>query len=172
MGWAISQTNWPSSQSKLVLYPIKCKQWITGRSPHDVYLLMQAHYDNFREYDVTQSNGTIANIILITHRFVIFDSIKVNQMPTIHTLFFSKQSDRYQNIFLYHLLLCLEYHSVPDNKDHGANMGPIWVIAAPDGPHVGPMNLAIRDVIWRGTGTENENENITHYYIKSIFHFS
>ena len=23
-------------------------------------------------------------------------------------------------------------------------MGPTWVLSAPDGPHVGPMNLAIR----------------------------
>ena len=28
-------------------------------------------------------------------------------------------------------------------------MGPTWVLSAPDGPHVGPMNLAIRGwVIW------------------------
>ena len=33
-----------------------------------------------------------------------------------------------------------------DNKVHGANMGPTWVLSAPDGPHVGPMNLAIRGV--------------------------
>ena len=32
----------------------------------------------------------------------------------------------------------------PDNKVHGANMGPIWVLSPPVGPHVGPMNLAIR----------------------------
>ena len=32
----------------------------------------------------------------------------------------------------------------PDSKIRGANMGPIWVLSAPDGPHVGPMNLAIR----------------------------
>ena len=32
----------------------------------------------------------------------------------------------------------------PDNKVHRANMGPTWVLSAPDGPHVGPMNLAIR----------------------------
>ena len=32
----------------------------------------------------------------------------------------------------------------PDNKVHGANMGPTWVLSAPDGPHVGPMNLVIR----------------------------
>ena len=35
----------------------------------------------------------------------------------------------------------------PDSKVHGANMGPTWVLAAPDGPHVGPMNLAIRGLI-------------------------
>ena len=34
---------------------------------------------------------------------------------------------------------------IPDSKVHGANMGPIWVLSAPDGPHVGPMNLAIRN---------------------------
>ena len=34
----------------------------------------------------------------------------------------------------------------PDSKVHGANMGPTWVLSAPDGPHVGPMNLAIREV--------------------------
>ena len=32
----------------------------------------------------------------------------------------------------------------PDSKVHGANMGPIWVLSAQDGPHIGPMNLAIR----------------------------
>ena len=40
----------------------------------------------------------------------------------------------------------LEYEtcSYPDSKVHGANMGPTWVLSAPDGPHVGPMSLAIR----------------------------
>ena len=32
----------------------------------------------------------------------------------------------------------------PDSKVRGANMGPTWVLSAPDGPHVGPMNLVIR----------------------------
>ena len=31
-----------------------------------------------------------------------------------------------------------------DCKIHGASMGPTWVLSAPYGPHVGPMNLAIR----------------------------
>ena len=33
----------------------------------------------------------------------------------------------------------------PDSKVHGANMGPTWALSAPGGPHVGPMNLAIRE---------------------------
>ena len=32
---------------------------------------------------------------------------------------------------------------IPDSNVHGANIGPTWVLSAPDGPHVGPMNLAI-----------------------------
>ena len=31
----------------------------------------------------------------------------------------------------------------PDSKVHGANMGPTWVLSAPDGPHVDPMICAI-----------------------------
>ena len=34
---------------------------------------------------------------------------------------------------------------IPDSQVHGANIGPTWVLSAPDGPHVGPMNLAIAD---------------------------
>ena len=34
----------------------------------------------------------------------------------------------------------------PDNKVHGANMGPIWGQQDPGGPHVGPMNFAICEV--------------------------
>ena len=32
-------------------------------------------------------------------------------------------------------------NTTPNSKVHGANM----VMSAPDGPHIGPMNLAIRD---------------------------
>ena len=35
---------------------------------------------------------------------------------------------------------------VPDSKVHEANMGPNWVLSASDGPHVGPMKLAIRSI--------------------------
>ena len=31
-------------------------------------------------------------------------------------------------------------------------MGPTWILPAPDGPHVGPMNLAIRDIAKHSEG--------------------
>ena len=41
--------------------------------------------------------------------------------------------------------LLTHFHTYyPDSKVHGANMGSTWVLSAPDGPYVGPMNLAIR----------------------------
>ena len=44
--------------------------------------------------------------------------------------------------------IILTNDSYPDNKVHGVNMGPTWVLSAPDGPHASPMNLAIRVVYW------------------------
>ena len=41
-------------------------------------------------------------------------------------------------------IICIGVFLYPDSKVHGANMGPTWVLSAPDGPHVSPMNLAIR----------------------------
>ena len=40
--------------------------------------------------------------------------------------------------------------AIPDSKVHGANMGPTWVLSAPDGPHVGPMNISIWDMVSLG----------------------
>ena len=33
----------------------------------------------------------------------------------------------------------------PHSKVYGTTMGPTWVLTTPDGPHIGPMNLAIRE---------------------------
>ena len=41
---------------------------------------------------------------------------------------------------------CRNDPGFPDSKVRGANMGPTWVLSAPDGPHVGTMNLAI--MVW------------------------
>ena len=38
--------------------------------------------------------------------------------------------------------------SNPDSKVHEDNMGPNWVLSAPDGPRVGSMYLAIRELLF------------------------
>ena len=49
-------------------------------------------------------------------------------------------------LFPWEVLMTVVYIATkPDNKVHGANLGPTWVLSAPDGPHVGPMKLAIRE---------------------------
>ena len=47
----------------------------------------------------------------------------------------------------YHIHKDVSGGNIPDSKVHWANMGPAWVLLAPDRPHVGPMNLAIRDIL-------------------------
>ena len=58
--------------------------------------------------------------------------------------------------------------NTPDSKVYGANMGPTWVLSAPDGPHVGPMNLAIRDTTLFTFNTHWAHQNCRHYQM----HFS
>ena len=47
--------------------------------------------------------------------------------------------------FHFYLVWGRSIRHIPDSKVHGANTGPTWVLLAPDGFHVGPMNLAVRD---------------------------
>ena len=54
-------------------------------------------------------------------------------------------------------------HTLPDSKVHVANMGPTWVLSAPEWLYVGPMNLAIRDAFervntWRPEAWFTNNE--------------
>ena len=47
-----------------------------------------------------------------------------------------------------HAITCtmlIQFYDTPESKVHGANMGPTWVLSAPDGPNVSPMKFAIRD---------------------------
>ena len=46
-----------------------------------------------------------------------------------------------------HLHVSFVNDSNPNNKVHGANMGPIWSLQDPDGPHVGPMNCAFLEYV-------------------------
>ena len=38
---------------------------------------------------------------------------------------------------------CIIFNAFPDNKVHGANVGPTWARQDPGGLHVGHMNFAI-----------------------------
>ena len=58
----------------------------------------------------------------------------------------------------------------PDNKVHGANMGPTWVLSAPDGPHVGPVNLASMGINGTCSILANEIPRMMHLFIKSLTH--
>ena len=42
-----------------------------------------------------------------------------------------------------HVMTLWHGNARPDSKVHGANMGPIWILHDPGGPHVSPMNLTI-----------------------------
>ena len=63
-------------------------------------------------------------------------------------------------------------YPVPDNKVHVANMGSTWVLSVPDGPHVGPMNLAIRVLIMNdATSRSGIDEAIQHHWVPGPFSF-
>ena len=50
----------------------------------------------------------------------------------------------------------------PDSKVHGADIGPTWVLSAPDGPHVDPMHLAIRTYL-------QQRPINNHWLVKPIY---
>ena len=46
----------------------------------------------------------------------------------------------------YHATVWNQQLNNPDSKVRGANTWSTWVLSAPDGPRVGPTNLAIREM--------------------------
>ena len=91
--------------------------------------------------------------IFISSVIVIYCRDPTSPFAAIDIIFSTQGSTKY----IMHLAVTLSYFKsgkghdnaeirVPDSKVHGANMGPTWVLSAPDGPHVGPMNLVIRGV--------------------------
>ena len=63
-----------------------------------------------------------------------------------HTIFWNTKNKHNREMCQY----CFFIHwtsSIPDSKVHRANMEPTWVLSAPDGPHIGPMNLVIRGML-------------------------
>ena len=87
--------------------------------------------------DITNSSISIANISSIGDVLVFLnflsDNVKRHHKP--------QERDLINKDFHWSFFDC-----APNSKVHGANMGPTWALSAPDGPHVGPMNLAIMGV--------------------------
>ena len=57
-------------------------------------------------------------------------------------------------------------------KVHWANIGLIWVLSAPDGPHVGPMNLAIRRIWYESATVSNDCHLIKIFWVILIDRYS
>ena len=110
---------------------------------------------------------TSLQYIFITRLLIIIIKLKVSTFPIVVILFhgcvpeelyhhilsvvsyISWESWAFASIIAMQSMMCasnwVQYGlSVPDSKIHGANMGPIWGRQDPGGPHVGPMNFAIR----------------------------
>ena len=64
-------------------------------------------------------------------------------MTRISQSFQFKKSQDYVRVLVMEDMI--HRNTTPESMVHGANMGPTWVLSVPDGPHVGPMNVAIRD---------------------------
>ena len=121
--WVVSTHVSCLKQSNLHCYHYKCFGY--------VYIPRYYTLKNLR-------NGGTCKYILCNCIFLIFSKHKkmkcmVNMIP--------------MQMKLFKLSYVLHFCYYPDSTVHGANLGPTWVLSAPDGPHVGPMNLAIRVVI-------------------------
>ena len=57
---------------------------------------------------------------------------------------YNYEGSKWHGIMIFYQLWSNQKDTYQDSKVHGAYMGPTWVLSAPDGPHVDPMNFAIR----------------------------
>ena len=62
---------------------------------------------------------------------------------------------------LCYVTMLYENFIFPDNKVHVAHKGPTWVLSAPGGTHVGPINLVIK-VIIRTLSLTSDNSLIVY----------
>ena len=114
--------NWLAQFSRWILYI--CTMWC-GYS----YLLKKWYLDIYKKYRWNKTRQGKTKHVNGTQHPDMEVSFGFNKLHK-HSLPFVKQF----HVYCYY----------PDSKVHGANMGPSWVLLAPDGPHVDPMNLAIR----------------------------
>ena len=92
-----------------------------------------------------------------------------------HILYRGNRTSNINTACLYYVypmnawVLCAFLKRIPDGKVRGANVGPTWVLSAPDGPHVGSMNLAIRgNNCTTDKASERVNKNIVGGVLMSV----
>ena len=111
---------------------------------------MPTKWDNPRHFCIYRNTGfsnvicRVSNSMKITFNF---DFIPDNQIATksVSCVIFHKCLIIIAGVEVKQISFQFEFRRNPDSKVHGAYMGPTWVLSAPDGPRVGPVNLAIRE---------------------------
>ena len=63
-----------------------------------------------------------------------------------------------------HIFISYRPRNSPDNKVHGANMGPTWGRQEPGAPHVGHVSLAIWDAYYIFTSNDPLHNSIFNYH--------
>ena len=78
------------------------------------------------------------------HKYQYLYTKTLSHCRMLHEKFISSSAGWYAFPCDWAQFTCMyDRHYHPDSKVHGANMGPIWVLSDPGGPHVGPINLVI-----------------------------
>ena len=100
---------------------------------------------------ITVKHKILANVQLCSlnnkHMFLIHNHILHNKNTQCHERCYYTRRISINWCFVWHV--SLPFTTTPDSKVHGANMRPTWVLSAPNGPHCGPMNLAIRGPLFK-----------------------
>ena len=117
------------------------------------------HAYDLQQLEIVQNNGRIwfwKFMLQLKFTRASFHLVEALILDPPHEKLKQKQSKEIRNKLKYRshikniarkscfgLVNIREIRAFPNSKVHWAKMGPTWVLSAPDGPHVGPMNFAI-----------------------------
>ena len=116
-----------------------------------MFVIFDKLFDNNSVFQMDDISGIGIYLYLLTYLLELFDHIRIQASRV------GRQQSVWLKPFLF-LVDCtgqitlpvgcrvgppLTLNIVPDNKVHGANMGPVWGRQDPCGPHVSPANFAI-----------------------------
>ena len=128
---------------------------------HGLFLL---HWNNHMVVDVIYVAQPWRTKVNRSHKFLKTDCItttKQRRLWIFHVALVANNS-----------LTVVKYGPVithPDSKVHGANMVPIWVLSAPGGAHVGPIDLAFRALYYL-CNTQQYHTAHPHGYVWYVFY--